>query len=78
MHKMSEKLNFIVSQTKSFNKSDFNYPELGDKIASFEVNGFLSKEEISPFKKLVDICNKVGRIAALACFVLSAVFLFIQ
>lgn len=78
LNKMQQILNFIVSQTKSFNKSDFNYPKLGEKIASFEVNGFLSSGEIAPFKRLVDKCNRVGRIAALICLILFIVCLFIS
>lgn len=70
LYKMDQKLKFIVSQTKSFNQSDFNYQKLGEKIASFEVNGFLSEEEIAPFKQLVEKCNHVGRIVALVLFVL--------
>lgn len=70
LYKMDQKLKFIVYQTKSFNQSDFNYQKLGEKIASFEVNGFLSEEEIAPFKQLVDKCNHVGRIVALVLFVL--------
>ena len=78
LNKMQQILNFIVSQTKSFNKSDFNYPKLGEKIASFEVNGFLSTEEIAPFKQLVDKCNRIGLIIALVCLVLFIVGLLIS
>lgn len=70
IHDMSQMLNYIVSHTNNFNNTNFDYPKLGEKIASFEVNGFLSKEEIVPFKSLVDKFNKVGRIAALVCFAL--------
>lgn len=69
-HDMSQMLNYIVSHTNNYNNAHFDYPKLGEKIASFEVNGFLGKEEVAPFKRLVDKCNKVGRIAALACFAL--------
>lgn len=72
-HDMSQMLNYIVSQTNNYNNAHFDYPKLGEKIASFEVNGFLNKEEVAPFKRLVDKCNKVGRISALACFVLFLV-----
>ena len=61
-------LDFIVSRTISFNKSDFDYQKLGEKIALFEINGFLSKDEIAPFKLLVDKCNRIGRVVALICF----------
>lgn len=67
---MSQMLNYIVSQTKKYNNTDFDYSSMGAKIASFEVNGFLSKEEISPFKLLVDKCNRLGRIVAMVSVVL--------
>ena len=70
LHKTNEKLKFIVSQTSTFNNPNFDYPKLGEKIASFEVNGFLNKEEIAPFKQLVDKCNRLGRIVALSCMIL--------
>lgn len=73
VHNMGQMLNLIISRTNSFNKSDFDYPKLGEKIASFEVNGFLSKDEIAPFKLLVDKCNRMGRIIALICFSLFIV-----
>ena len=75
--KMNQKLNLIVSQTRAFNTPDFNYQKLGEKIASFEVNGFLSKEEIAPFKQLVDKCNRIGRIIAFISLVLFVAILII-
>lgn len=77
LYKMNQMLNFIASQTRSFNQPDFNYQELGEKIASFEVNGFLKKEEIAPFKQLCNKYNRIGRIMALVSFVLFIVVLFI-
>lgn len=74
---MSQILNYVISQTHEFNNTDFDYPKLGEKIATFEVNGFLGKEEVAPFKSLVDKCNKVGRIAALVCFILFLATLII-
>lgn len=74
---MSQILNYVISQTREFNNTDFDYPKLGEKIATFEVNGFLGKEEVAPFKSLVDKCNKVGRIAALVCFILFVAMLII-
>lgn len=68
VHNMGQMLDFIVSRTISFNKSDFDYQKLGEKIALFEINGFLSKDEIAPFKLLVDKCNRIGRVVALICF----------
>lgn len=74
IHDTKEMLDYIVSRTSTFNQSDFDYPSLGEKIASYEVNGFLDKAEVAPFKKLVDQCNRLGRIAALSCF---AIFVLI-
>lgn len=76
LHKTDQMLNFIVTQTKTFNKPDFDYPQLGEKIASFEVNGFLSKGDLAPFQNLVDRCNKIGRIVALIVFLLFIVGIF--
>ena len=73
---MAQMLKYIVSQTSTYNKSDFDYPKLGEKIASFEVNGFLNKDEITPFKNLVDKCNRIGRIIALVCFALFVAGIF--
>ena len=76
VHDMAQMLKYIVSQTSTYNKSDFDYPKLGEKIASFEVNGFLNKDEITPFKNLVDKCNRIGRIIALVCFALFVAGIF--
>ena len=74
IHDTKAMLDYIVSRTTTFNQSDFDYPSLGEKIASYEVNGFLDEAEVAPFKKLVDQCNRLGRIAALSCF---AIFVLI-
>ena len=60
-----------------FNNPDFDYPKLGEKIASFEVNGFLNKDEITPFRNLVDKFNHIDRRVALVCaalFIVVALF----
>lgn len=70
-------LDYIISQTALLNRSNFDYPMLGQKIESYEVNGFLNEEEIAPFKRLVDKCNKIGRIIAVVlfmCFIVSVLF----
>ncbi len=46
------------------------YKKLGEKIASFEVNGFLSKEEVAPFKKIVDKFKMIGYIVVAASLVI--------
>ncbi|MDE6000003.1 MAG: hypothetical protein K2H04_08065 [Bacteroidaceae bacterium] len=78
IHKMHQMLDFIVSRTNTFNKFDFDYPKLGEKIASFEVNGFLSQDEIAPFRLLVDKCNRIGRMVALvsAALFVAGIILF--
>lgn len=51
---MREMLKYVISRTADFNNSDFDYGRLAEKISSYEVNGFLNKKEIAPFKKIVD------------------------
>lgn len=70
-------LDCIIRQTAIFNQSDFDYPQLGKTIESYEVNGFLKQKDVAPFKRLVDKCNKVGRIAALVFLVLFVVIVFL-
>lgn len=77
IHDMNQMLKYILSQTSMFNNSDFDYPKLGEKIASFEVNGFLDKDEIAPFKNLVDNFNHLGRKAALVSFAIFIVAIII-
>lgn len=77
LHRMNQKLSYIVSQTNKFNNSDFDYPKLGQRIATFEVNGFLDEREITPFKQFVDKCNRAGRIIALVCFILFFIVMLI-
>lgn len=67
-------LNSIIYQTSEFNNAEFDYKQLGKKIETYEVNGFLSKEEVAPFKALVDQCNRIGKLAILTCLVLFLLF----
>lgn len=77
LNNMEQMLRHIVTQTETFNNTDFDYGKLGAKIASFEVNGFLEEDEIVPFKQLVNKCNHLGNMAALACFILFLAVLFL-
>lgn len=77
VHDMNQMLKYILSQTSMFNNPDFDYPKLGEKIALFEVNGFLNKDEITPFRNLVDKFSHIGRRVALVCaalFIVVALF----
>ena len=74
---MDMKLKYILSHTANFNSFDFDYPKLGEKIASFEVNGFLDMKEVVPFKALVDKFNRIGKIATWVAFVLFVLVLLL-
>jgi hypothetical protein len=63
--KMREMFKYVLSRTAKYNNSDFDYSRLAEKIASFEVNGFLNKKNIAPFKKLVEKYNRRGGLLAL-------------
>ena len=77
LSRIDEILNLIVERTSEFNTPGFDYPKLGEKIASFEVNGFLNKEEIAPYKKLVDRFVRIGYVVSFIFFVAFIVlFLF--
>ena len=70
-------MNLIVERTSEFNTPEFDYPKLGEKIASFEVNGFLNKEEIAPYKKLVDRFVRIGYVVSFIFFVAFIVLFLI-
>ena len=75
LYEMKQMMDCIVDMTKSFNNKNFDYSKLGEKIASYEVNGFLNKEEIIPFKNIVDKYNRIGKIIALTELTLFAILL---
>ncbi len=70
LHDMRSMLELILTRTKSFNNSDFDYPKLSKKIESYEVNSFQKKETYPPLKRLVNKFNVIGRIAAIICSVI--------
>jgi len=77
LHNIKAMMDYIVSRTKSFNNPNFDYSELGTKIASYEVNGFLKRENIAPFKKLVNNSITIGRIIAAVCFLVFLISMFL-
>ena len=74
---MRDALENIVNNTAVFNKPDFDYPMLGKKVASYEVNGFLKIEDVALFKKLVDKYNKIGNCISASCFILFVLLMLL-
>ena len=74
---MRETLSYITNHTQLYNHDNFDYSHLAKKIESFEVNGFLSEDAIAPFKKLVDKCNRIGRLVSLLFFCLFIIVLIL-
>lgn len=74
---MRDTLKNIVRNTAVFNKPDFDYPMLGRKVAMYEVNGFLKKEDVALFKKLVDKYNKIGNCISASCFILFVLLMLL-
>ncbi len=63
-------MDYIIQQTCNYNNPDFDYPALGEKVSTYEVNKFLKQEDIKEFIAVSEKIKKIGyKVAAVVAVI---------